>query len=151
MLMYTAIKFLHILLAIMAVGFNASYAIWIMRAAREPEHIAHTLRGIQFLDDRLANPGYGLLLITGLAMVFVSNLPLTTFWIDAALALWLVALVIGIGFYTPALRRQLATLESKGVTSMEYQRAAQRSTMIGIIVSIPVVLIVALMVFKPIL
>ncbi len=68
---YTLLKFAHILLAIIAVGFNASYAIWIRRATREPQHLGHVLRGIKFLDNRLANPGYGLLLVTGLSMVWV--------------------------------------------------------------------------------
>ena len=53
---YTFFKFLHVLLAIVAVGFNASYGIWLARAAREPEHQAHVLRGVKVLDDRFATP-----------------------------------------------------------------------------------------------
>ena len=60
--LYPYIKLLHVLLAIVAVGFNASYGIWLARAAREPEHLGHVLRGIKILDDRFANPAYGLLL-----------------------------------------------------------------------------------------
>jgi hypothetical protein len=44
---YTFFKFLHVLMAIIAVGFNASYGIWLARAAREPEHQAHVPRGIK--------------------------------------------------------------------------------------------------------
>ena len=33
---YTLAKFLHVIFAIIAVGFNASYGIWLARAAREP-------------------------------------------------------------------------------------------------------------------
>jgi hypothetical protein len=55
-------------MAIIAVGFNASYGTWLARAAREPEHQAHVLRGIKVLDDRFANPAYALLLVTGLAV-----------------------------------------------------------------------------------
>jgi uncharacterized membrane protein len=72
------IKFVHVLLAIVAVGFNASYGIWLARAAREPAHLGHVLRGIKMLDDRFANPAYGLLLVTGLANVFIGGIPLTT-------------------------------------------------------------------------
>ena len=33
---YTVTKFFHILFAIIAVGYNASYGIWLARAARQP-------------------------------------------------------------------------------------------------------------------
>ena len=59
---YEILKFLHVLLAIVAVGFNATYAVWLARAAKEPEHEAFALRGVKFLDDRIANPAYALLL-----------------------------------------------------------------------------------------
>lgn len=45
--LYPYIKFLHVLLAIVAVGFNASYGIWLARAAHEPAHLGHVLRGIK--------------------------------------------------------------------------------------------------------
>ncbi len=34
--LFTTVKFIHILLAIIAFGFNATYAIWITRAQRHP-------------------------------------------------------------------------------------------------------------------
>ena len=42
----------HILLAIVAVGFNLTYGILIRRAAAEPEHFGHVLRTVKVLDDR---------------------------------------------------------------------------------------------------
>src|ERR671937_688488 len=130
--LFTTVKFVHILLAITAVGFNASYAIWLQRAARSPEHEAFALRGVKFLDDRIANPAYGLLLLTGLAMVFLSGLRLTTFWIAGALVLWLIAMAIGIALYTPTLRRQIAALEASGAQSQEYRALDQRARIYGI-------------------
>jgi hypothetical protein len=53
---YTILKWVHVLMAIIAVGFNASYGVWLARAARAPEHESHVLRGIKVLDDRFANP-----------------------------------------------------------------------------------------------
>ena len=40
---YILLKYLHVLLAIIAIGFNATYAIWIARAARQPEHLSIVL------------------------------------------------------------------------------------------------------------
>ncbi len=146
---YSLIKFVHVLLAIVAVGFNASYGVWLARAAREPDHLSHVLRGIKILDDRFANPAYGLLLVTGLTMVLVGNLPITTLWITAAIVLWLVAVVLGLAAYTPTLRRQIRALETAGADSPEFRRLSQRGIVLGIVLAVVVVLIVFLMVVKP--
>lgn len=58
---YELLKYVHVLMAIVTVGFNASYAIWLRRAARAPEHRSFALRGVKLLDDRFANPAYGVL------------------------------------------------------------------------------------------
>lgn len=147
--LYLILKFLHVLLAIIAIGFNASYPIWLARARREPEHALHVLRGIKTLDDRFANPAYGLLLVLGLAMTFIAGIPLTTFWIAAALVLYVLLVVGGFAFYSPVLKRQIAALESGGIDSPEYQRLAARGTLVGILLAIDVVVIVFLMVVKP--
>ncbi len=148
-MLFTSVKFLHILFAIGAVGSNATYAVWLARARNDPKDLDFALRGVKFLDDRIANPLYGLLLLSGLAMVFVGNLSLTTRWIDAALVLWLVAILLGIFGYTPALRQQIAALEMGGPTSAEYRAANRRGTVIGIATSIVVLVILFVMVFKP--
>ena len=55
------LKFIHVLLAIVAVGFNASYGIWLARSASAPQATqSHVLRTIKFLDDRIANPAVNL-------------------------------------------------------------------------------------------
>lgn len=146
---YDILKFLHVLLAIVAVGFNASYAIWLARVAREPTHGLHVLRGIKTLDDRFANPGYVLLLLTGLAMVASARLELTTFWLAASLVLYAGLVVVGLGVYTPLLRRQIAAFEAHGAASGEYRRLATRGTVIGIALAVLAVSIVFLMVTKP--
>jgi uncharacterized membrane protein len=148
-MLFTAVKLVHILLAITAVGFNASYGIWTARAARSPEHLDFALRGVKFMDDRVANPAYGLLLLSGLTMVFVGHLSLTTFWISAALVLWLLAVAVGLLLYTPTLRRQIQALDNLGAESAEYRALASRGTVAGIGTSAVVLAIIVLMVFKP--
>lgn len=149
MSLYTGIKVIHVFLAIVAVGFNMTYGIWVARAAREPEHELHVLKGIKNLDDRFANPAYVLLLVTGVAMVLVAGIPFTTFWIAAALVLYVVIAVLGLAFYTPTLRRQIEALETGGRESPEYQKLAKKATGVGITTALVVVLIVVLMVVKP--
>src|SRR5229473_7866402 len=119
---YLILKYLHVLLAIVAVGFNMSYPIWLARAQREPEHALYVLRGIKTLDDRFANPAYALLLVLGLAMTFSAGIPLSTFWIAAALVLYVVLIVGGLLVYSPTLKGQIAALEAAGPGSPEYSR-----------------------------
>jgi uncharacterized membrane protein len=144
------IKFIHVLLAIVAVGFNASYGIWLARAASAPQATqSHVLRTIKLLDDRFANPAYGLLLVTGLAMVVSAGIPFSRLWIALAVGLWLVLIFVGLGVYTPTLRDQIRLLESEGPGSDEYHRLSARGRTVGIVLGVIVVVIVFLMVTKP--
>ena len=150
MSLYVLLKFLHVVLAIVAVGFNASYGVWLARSAREPAAIqGHVLRGLKLLDDRFANPAYALLAVTGLAIVFVGQLRLTTFWIAGGIVLWVIAMVLGLAVYTPLLRAQIRALEGSGPQSEDYRRASSNARFVGILVAVIVVAIVFLMVTKP--
>ena len=147
---YPYIKLVHILLAIMAVGFNASYGIWLVRAAKEPEHQSHVLRTIKVLDDRFANPAYGFLFLTGLLMVAISPLSISTFWISTSIGLWLLLGFIAFFGYSPTLRRQIALLEAEQAESAEFERLAKRGQVVGGVLGLIVLAIVYLMVVKPI-
>jgi uncharacterized membrane protein len=146
---YTAIKFIHILAAIIAFGFNATYAIWLIRAQRNPQHTDFALRGVKFMDDYFANPAYILLLLSGLAMAYIAPYPLTTFWIAGGIVLWIIAIILGYGVYTPTLSRQIRALAASGPESAEFRALSTRGTVVGITLAVLVTLILVLMVFKP--
>jgi uncharacterized membrane protein len=147
---YEILKWIHVLMAIVAVGFNASYAIWLPRAAKEPQHLAYVLRGVKILDDRFANPAYGVLLLTGLTMVLTTpGLDLTTFWVLVALILYAVTVLLAAAVFTPTLRKQIETLEVEGPQTPRYQALAARARVSGIVLGVIVVVIVFLMVTKP--
>ena len=147
--LYPWLKTAHILLAIVAVGFNFSYGILIGRAAREPEHLRHVLGTVKTLDDRFANPAYAVLLVVGLAMVFIGPYDITDLWILVSLGLYVLLVIIGAAMYSPTLRRQIATLDKRGVASPEYVALQARGTQLGAVLGVAVVVIVALMVLKP--
>jgi uncharacterized membrane protein len=146
---YLFFKFVHVLLAIVAVGFNAAYGILLARASREPEHLGHVLRTVKVLDDRFANPAYGLLLVTGLTMVWLGHVNLTQFWLATAIGLYAVVVVLGLAVYTPTLRAQIRALDASGPSSEEYQRLSTRGGTVGAILGVIVIGIVFLMVTKP--
>ena len=146
---YEVVKFVHILAAIVAIGFNISYGVLITRAAREPEHQLHVLQTVKVLDDRFANPAYGVVLATGLLNVFTSPVEITELWVLAGLSLFVLLTVGGAFGYTPALRNQIAILEAHGPASQEYERAARRALRIGGVLVVMVIGVVFLMVTKP--
>ena len=145
---YSLVKYLHVLLAITAVGSNITYAAWSVRAARESEHLSFALRGIKFIDDHIANPCYGLLLVTGLALRFI-GFSIWPRWMVTAIVLYVVLVVLGLAVYSPALSRQIKALESEGPTSASYLKWDGRATVVGIITGIFALAIVFMMVVKP--
>ena len=146
---YLLIKWIHVLMAITALGANITYGLWLARADREPQYLAFALRGVKALDDRVANPAYGILLLTGIAMVYLGRIPWSTPWLFTGLILYVILVVIAAAGYTPALRRQIASLDAGGPDSPEYQALAARSTRLGILLGIIAVIIVFMMVTKP--
>lgn len=146
---YNLLKYIHVLLAITAVGSNFTYAVWNARAAQEPQHLAFALRGIQFLDRRVANPAYGLLLVTGLILVWVGQLGFQR-WIISALFLFVLLIIVAVGFYSRTMNRQIEVLEKEGESSPAYQRLAAQAQRVGIISLVIVLVIVFMMVVKPV-
>jgi uncharacterized membrane protein len=146
---FLIVKYIHILSAIIAVGLNISYAVWIVRAQNEPSLTTFALKGIKFLDDRIANPAYGVLLLTGLLMVFLVPYQILTFWIDAALVLYVLLILVGVTQYTPTLRSQIKLAEGGDTSSAEFMRLSRRGQVLGQVLAVIVLLILVLMVFKP--
>ena len=147
--LYPWFKTLHIFFAIVAVGLNISYGIWQARAARESEHMGFALRGIKFLDDRVANPSYAGLLVVGIILVLIGPYEFTTLWVAIAIGLYIAMGIIVIVFYSPTLKRQIAAYEASGAQSAEFQELGVRGRMIGIVLAVIVFAILILMVVKP--
>jgi len=146
---YPWLKLLHIFFAIVAVGLNISYAIWQARAAREPAHMGYALRGIKFLDDRVANPSYAGLLVVGILLVLTGPWEFTQLWVYSAIALYLVMGAVAFLLYSPTLTRLIAAYENGGATTPEFRALSSRSRAVGILLAIIVVAIIVLMVVKP--
>ena len=147
--LYLWLKTLHILFAIVAVGFNISYGIWQARAAREPQHMGYALRGIKFLDDRVANPSYAGLLVVGIILVLIGPYEFTTFWVAVSIGLYVAMAAVAFFFYSPTLKRQIAAYEASGAQSAEFVQLGARGRMVGIVLAVLVVAIIVLMVVKP--
>ena len=144
----TLLKVVHVLAAIVAVGANVTYGFWLARAGRDRERLVFTIDTIRRLDRTIANPAYGILLLTGAGMVLTGQYRFEQGWIAASLALYVLAVVIGVALFGPAVRRQLAEAE-RDPASPDYAAAARRSNELGLLTTAIVVAIVVLMVAKP--
>jgi uncharacterized membrane protein len=126
-----------------------TYGIWLARAGRDPQHLGFALRGVKILDDRMANPAYAFLLVTGILMTLIAGIPLTTPWILTALVLYVAVVLIGLFGYTPTLRRQIQLVEAGQAGSSDYAALSRRGTILGIVLAVLVLAITFLMVVKP--
>jgi len=145
---YLVLKYVHILAAIVAVGANITYGVWSARIAREPASASFALKGIKFLDDRIANPAYGVLFLTGLILIFAGHFGLQL-WIVVAIVLFIAIAVLGFAIFTPLLRDQLRLVDAGEVASPAFTRLANRSRALGPILGLLVLVILVMMVFKP--
>jgi len=145
---YNLLKFLHVLLAITAVGSNITYGVWKALGAREPAHAPFALKGIAFIDNRVANPAYGGLLITGLVLLAVGQVGFPG-WVIAALILFALLIVIAVGFYSRVVRQQIQVMDAEGVASAAYKRLDAQAMTYGIVSLLIALLIVFMMVVKP--
>lgn len=145
--LYTLLVFIHIFATMVAVGLNASYVIWILRGSKESASLSFALRGVKFIDDYVANPCYLAGGVTGVLMILMGKAVAPFLWV--AIGLYVLAMVIAYGVYTPLLSRQIQTLAAKGADDPEYQRLAQRSNQIGAFMGILVVIILLLKIFEP--
>ena len=145
---YSLLKYLHVLLAITAVGSNITYGVWKTLGARDPAHAPFALKGIAFIDNRVANPAYGGLLITGLLLLAVGQVGLRG-WVIAALILFALLIVIAVGFYSRVVRQQIQVMDAEGVASAAYKRLDAQAMTYGIVSLVIALLIVFMMVVKP--
>ena len=146
---YLILKLIHIFSAIVAVGSNITYGVWNARASADPAHAGFALKGIKFIDDRIANPAYGVLLLTGLTMVFVGHYSITALWIIVALVFFVAVGVLAFRVYSPLLRNQIRLVDAGDTTSPEFKGLERRSRTLGPILGLLVLVILVMMVFKP--
>jgi Predicted integral membrane protein (DUF2269) len=145
---YLLLKYLHVLLAITALGSNITYAVWKALSAREPAHALFALKGIAFIDNRVANPAYGGLLITGLVLLAVGQWGFRG-WVIAALILFALLIVVAVGFYSRVVRQQIEVLDKEGLGSAAYKRLDSQAMTYGMVSLVIALAIVFMMVVKP--
>jgi len=145
---------LHILGAIIAVGFSVSYGIWTaLGDATGAAERAFALRSISWIDRRMTTPAFVLQFVTGAVLVWlIGTSLLQQTWLRVSIGLYILLTVLAIAKFAPLHRRQLALAEqiAAGETPDEDCAAvANRARIWGIAVVLITLTIVVLMVTKP--
>lgn len=150
--LYSIVKWIHILCAIVSLGANLTYFPWFIRVPKNRETLVFTLSTIRLLDNWIANPSYILAYITGeIMMRFGGIVHYSTPWMTVALSLYVVISVLGLFIYAPLLKKQQTLAETKGPDDIEYQHVSRNGIILGIVIVLLTIGITFLMVTKPIL
>lgn len=146
--------FLHVLGAVVAVGFSLSYRLWIVRGdAAGGERRAFALRTISWIDRRITTPAYVMQLVTGIVLVVLIDVSLLrAAWLELSLGIYASIVVLAMTAYAPAYRRQADLAERLAAgeaDETDYADAASRATRLGLTVTLLTVAILFLMAWKP--
>src|SRR5260370_10964826 len=145
---YLGVKFVHVLVAIVAVGSSAGSSLWLRLAMRNPTHLPFALRSAKFLDEFLTRPGLIVLLITGFWMA-ATRWSLTLFWVRGGLIVLAIVLVLLYTVVGPTLARLIHIAETEGRASPRWQRSELLFELVGGGSCLLIIVIIWLMVIKP--
>jgi len=137
-LTYLALKFAHVLIAIVALGSSAALAIVLSFYSNDPTHGPFALRMVRKLLWVIVVPGYLLMLVTGMWMGHLGNL-LDAHWAEMAMNIWGFGAVF-LGLTVWSVNRQLKAPS---------RREAALSRVFGTAWGLVILSILYFMVFKP--
>jgi uncharacterized membrane protein len=144
---YVMFKFVHIFIAVIALGTSAGLGIVLEFYGNHPTHGGFVLRMISRLIALVVAPGYLLMLATGLWLANLSS-AFSAAWVRAALGLWIVGAVL-LGLSYIALRKQIAAFVANGPNMRGYRVFFLLGRVLGGATGFIVVTILYLMVVKP--
>lgn len=89
-MLYLTLKWIHILSATLLMGTGIGIAFFMLLAhlRKDSVHIAHTARTVVIADSLFTAPAAVVQLLTGLGLLHVMKLPLSTNWVVLGLILY---------------------------------------------------------------
>jgi len=148
---YPTLKFLHILFAIIAVGFTSTFGIIMGRAAtagRDGRELKFALQLLQVMG-RIAHVAFLLVLVTGIGIVQVVGFPWYG-WVLWSTGLFAFAFLMGVFVLAPSVTKRLRILEERGASDPQFIALSKRSAMLGMGLSLVTLVILWLMIAKPV-
>jgi len=152
--------FLHIGGAIAAFGPTIAFPIIGAKAAAEPQHGNFALRITSFLTTRVVEPGAVFVFLMGLGLIWTRGWnPFTTLWLGLAIILFLITLGYSVFVQKPAVMRMVEMTSTPPPPPVEgyppagplpeFVQTSKHVARGGMFMTVMLVLILFLMVFKP--
>lgn len=90
-MLYLGLKYLHVIAAIFLFGFGMGSYLYLIAASRtaNPQVIAQVARMVVQFDTWITTPAGVIQIVTGLLLVHLTGLGLTTHWVLSSLAIFL--------------------------------------------------------------
>jgi uncharacterized membrane protein len=154
MSLYELSVFVHV--AAVVVGFGATFAEALLFPVAMKAGVRHLpfVHQVQLaINQRLASPALGLIILTGIYQTIDGDWGFGAFWISATFAIAIVVGGINGAYFIPTDRRLAAQaqreIDETGDVSEDYRRAARTEGIVGAITGLLIIAAVFLMVTKP--
>ena len=149
---YDTLKFIHILSAILWVGTGLYFQFQATRLnrIRDPERMATFTKDIDFAGKVLLLPASVVVLVMGIAMVlYAPGLEFTDTWIAVGLIGAIVTAISGSVVLGPTAGKIGAAIDAEGADSPTVAALTKRIFTVSRIDQVVLLVVIAVMVFKP--
>jgi uncharacterized membrane protein len=144
--------FLHVMGAIIAFGFGFAVPIMGRMAMREPQHANFVVRVGKRVSDTILLPAALSLGVTGAGLIYWGSRTPREMWLSIGMGIYILAILVVVFVQRPLFTKLIAlTSTPPGPAGPDPQitRLAARSRIIGLGLSLAVIVIVYLMIYKP--
>ncbi len=159
-LLGTIFLFLHIGSAVVAFGPTFAFPLIGAKAAAEPMHGNFALRVSEFIATRVVEPGAAFVFLMGLGLIWTRGWnPFTTFWLAAAIVLFLITFGFSLFVQVPTVKRMIELTskppmppeggEAPAGPPPEFLALSRRAALGGQFSALMLFAIIFMMVFKP--
>lgn len=150
---YTALKFVHVLSAVVWVGGACTAQVYGLLAARtnDPVKVASFAKDTEFVGTRIFLPSSLILLVSGMFTLHDSSglWSYSQGWVQFGLVIIALSIVVGAAYLGPEAGRIARATERSGVESPEVQARIQRIFLVSRIELVLLLAVVFDMVVKP--
>ena len=150
---YLTLKYLHILSMVLlfGTGLGSAFYKWMADRSQNLEHIAQVNRHVVLADWIFTTPTVIFQPVSGLIMVYLAGIPVTTFWVSTSLALYILAGLCWVPVVWLQIQMsKIANSSAKHQQALpdKYWRYSRIWFWLGVPAFTAMVLVVFLMVFK---
>jgi Predicted integral membrane protein (DUF2269) len=155
--------FLHVTAAIVAFGPTFVFPLIGIAARNEPQHIGFALKLDSAIEDKLVIPFALTMPVSGIGLAVVLGIDWAkNVWLTLGLALWVVALVLAVFVQRPIVHRLMHLADGMRAAPaavgpgaapagppVEFLRLTARVRVFGMVLTVLLIAIIVLMVWKP--